>query len=158
LLLGLGGREQEAYAFLAGRGVNAPAGSFYALEASRRLGLGGMGVAHVPDLDDFVRGCAVLCDAETIISRMARSQALITLTGLRIHDPTSIQREASLAPVNRFASCKLKINICSKISGILEAGAERCQTLRANLLDASSPQKRRLGASRCWPFSISVFS
>jgi cysteine desulfurase family protein (TIGR01976 family) len=30
----------DAYAFLAVRGVNAPAGSFYALEASRRLGLG----------------------------------------------------------------------------------------------------------------------
>jgi cysteine desulfurase family protein (TIGR01976 family) len=30
----------DAYAFLAARGVNAPAGSFYALEASRRLGLG----------------------------------------------------------------------------------------------------------------------
>lgn len=33
----------DAYAFLAARGVNAPAGSFYALEASRRLGLGDEG-------------------------------------------------------------------------------------------------------------------
>lgn len=47
LLLGLGGREQEAYAFLAERGVNAPAGSFYALEASRRLGLGDTGALRV---------------------------------------------------------------------------------------------------------------
>jgi cysteine desulfurase family protein (TIGR01976 family) len=55
LLLGLGGREQDAYAFLAGRGVNAPAGSFYALEASRRLGLGDTGALRVglaPYVDD----------------------------------------------------------------------------------------------------------
>jgi cysteine desulfurase family protein (TIGR01976 family) len=55
LLLGLGGREQEAYAFLAERGVNAPAGSFYALEASRRLGLGDTGALRVglaPYVDD----------------------------------------------------------------------------------------------------------
>ncbi len=55
LLLGLGGREQEAYAFLAERGVNAPAGSFYALEASRRFGLGDTGALRVglaPYVDD----------------------------------------------------------------------------------------------------------
>ncbi len=55
LLLGLCGREQEAYAFLAERGVNAPAGSFYALEASRRLGLGDSGALRVglaPYVDD----------------------------------------------------------------------------------------------------------
>ena len=55
LLLGLGGREEEAYKFLAGRGVNAPAGSFYALEASRRLGLGDTGALRVglaPYVDD----------------------------------------------------------------------------------------------------------
>jgi len=55
LLLGLGGREQAAYAFLAERGVNAPAGSFYALEASRRLGLGDTGALRVglaPYVDD----------------------------------------------------------------------------------------------------------
>jgi cysteine desulfurase family protein (TIGR01976 family) len=55
LLLGLGGREQEAYAFLAERGVNAPAGSFYALEASRRLGLddtGALRVGLAPYVDD----------------------------------------------------------------------------------------------------------
>ncbi len=47
LLVGLGGREQEAYAFLAERGVNAPASSFYALEASRRLGLGDTGALRI---------------------------------------------------------------------------------------------------------------
>jgi cysteine desulfurase family protein (TIGR01976 family) len=55
LLVGLGGREQAAYAFLAERGVNAPAGSFYALEASRRLGLGDTGALRIglaPYVDD----------------------------------------------------------------------------------------------------------
>jgi cysteine desulfurase family protein (TIGR01976 family) len=55
LLVGLGGREQEAYAFLAERGVNAPASSFYALEASRRLGLGDGGALRIglaPYVDD----------------------------------------------------------------------------------------------------------
>jgi cysteine desulfurase family protein (TIGR01976 family) len=55
LLVGLGGREQAAYAFLAERGVNAPAGSFYALEASRRLGLGDAGALRIglaPYVDD----------------------------------------------------------------------------------------------------------
>jgi selenocysteine lyase/cysteine desulfurase len=33
----------DAYRYLAGEGINAPAGSFYALEASRRLGLGDAG-------------------------------------------------------------------------------------------------------------------
>ena len=33
----------DAYRFLAERGVNAPAGSFYAIEPSRRLGLGDAG-------------------------------------------------------------------------------------------------------------------
>jgi selenocysteine lyase/cysteine desulfurase len=37
----------EAYEFLAQRGVNAPAGSFYAIEASRRLGLGDEGGLRV---------------------------------------------------------------------------------------------------------------
>ncbi len=60
LLVGLGGREQEAYAFLAERGVNAPASSFYALEASRRLGLGDsgalrIGLAPYVDRDDVDR-------------------------------------------------------------------------------------------------------
>jgi selenocysteine lyase/cysteine desulfurase len=44
LLLTFEGRSGDAaYAFLAERGVNAPAGSFYAIEASRWLGLGDEG-------------------------------------------------------------------------------------------------------------------
>jgi len=44
LLVSFEGRDAaDAYRFLAGRGVNAPAGSFYALEASRHLGLGDAG-------------------------------------------------------------------------------------------------------------------
>jgi cysteine desulfurase family protein (TIGR01976 family) len=50
--------EQEpaaAYAFLAERGVHAPAGTFYALEPSRRLGLGDTGALRIglaPYVDD----------------------------------------------------------------------------------------------------------
>ncbi|MFI6274980.1 cysteine desulfurase-like protein [Streptomyces sp. NPDC050988] len=44
LLLTFDGRSSaEAYRFLAERGVHAPSGSFYAIEASRRLGLGDTG-------------------------------------------------------------------------------------------------------------------
>jgi selenocysteine lyase/cysteine desulfurase len=46
---------QDAYRFLADRGVNAPAGAFYALEASRRLGFGDAGALRVglaPYTDD----------------------------------------------------------------------------------------------------------
>lgn len=46
---------QAAYEFLAARGVNAPAGSFYAIEASRWLGLGdtgGLRVGLAPYSDD----------------------------------------------------------------------------------------------------------
>ena len=46
---------QDAYRFLAERGVNAPAGTFYALEASRRLGFGDRGSLRVglaPYTDD----------------------------------------------------------------------------------------------------------
>ena len=45
----------DAYRFLADRGVNAPAGSFYAIEASRWLGLGdtgGLRVGLAPYNDD----------------------------------------------------------------------------------------------------------
>ncbi len=45
----------EAYAFLSDHGVHAPAGSFYALEASRRLGLGDTGALRIgfaPYVDD----------------------------------------------------------------------------------------------------------
>jgi cysteine desulfurase family protein (TIGR01976 family) len=50
----------DAYRFLAGRGVNAPAGSFYAIEASRWLGLGDtgglrVGLAPYSDKDDVDR-------------------------------------------------------------------------------------------------------
>jgi cysteine desulfurase family protein (TIGR01976 family) len=50
----------DAYAFLAGRQINAPAGSFYALEASRGLGLGAdgglrIGLAPYTNTDDVER-------------------------------------------------------------------------------------------------------
>lgn len=72
LLLTFAGRDAgDAYRFLATRNVNAPAGSFYALEASRWLGLGddgGLRIGLAPynndddadrlldGLDQFVRG------------------------------------------------------------------------------------------------------
>jgi cysteine desulfurase family protein (TIGR01976 family) len=56
LLLSFPGRDpRAAYRFLAERGVNAPAGTFYALEASRRLGFGDVGSLRVgisPYTDD----------------------------------------------------------------------------------------------------------
>jgi len=56
LLLSFPGRDpHDAYRFLAERGVNAPAGAFYALEASRRLGFGDRGALRVglaPYVDD----------------------------------------------------------------------------------------------------------
>jgi cysteine desulfurase family protein (TIGR01976 family) len=56
LLLSFPGRDaRDAYRFLADRRVNAPAGTFYALEASRRLGLGDAGSLRVglaPYTDD----------------------------------------------------------------------------------------------------------
>jgi selenocysteine lyase/cysteine desulfurase len=56
LLLTFADRDAaDAYRFLAERGVNAPAGSFYAIEASRRLGLGdtgGLRVGLAPYNDD----------------------------------------------------------------------------------------------------------
>lgn len=72
LLLTIEGRSTvDAYRYLAARGVDAPSGSFYALEASRRLGLGdtgGLRVGLAPyndtrdadrlleGLSDFLRG------------------------------------------------------------------------------------------------------
>jgi selenocysteine lyase/cysteine desulfurase len=47
--------SSRAYAFLADRGVHAPAGAFYAVEASRRLGLGDAGALRIglaPYVDD----------------------------------------------------------------------------------------------------------
>ncbi|MPQ98906.1 cysteine desulfurase-like protein [Modestobacter sp. I12A-02628] len=61
LLLTFDGRDAaDAYRWLADRGVNAPAGSFYALEASRWLGLGDTGglragLAPYTDDDDVDR-------------------------------------------------------------------------------------------------------
>jgi cysteine desulfurase family protein (TIGR01976 family) len=61
LLITFAGRAAgDAYAFLAARHVNAPAGSFYALEASRRLGLGDdgglrIGLAPYTNADDVER-------------------------------------------------------------------------------------------------------
>ena len=61
VLLTFDGRDAgDAAAHLAGLGVNAPAGSFYALEASRRLGLGDtgglrIGVAPYTDTEDVRR-------------------------------------------------------------------------------------------------------
>lgn len=55
LLTFAGQAPPAAYRFLAERGINAPAGSFYALEASRFLGLGdggGLRVGLAPYIDD----------------------------------------------------------------------------------------------------------
>ena len=56
LLLTIAGRDTaEASAFLAERDIAAPAGSFYAIEPSRRLGLGevgGLRVGLAPYTDD----------------------------------------------------------------------------------------------------------
>ncbi len=68
LLLTFDGRDAaEAARFLAGLGVNAPAGSFYALEASRRLGLGdagGLRVGLAPYTDS--------ADAERLLAGLQR--------------------------------------------------------------------------------------
>ncbi|MFH8468488.1 cysteine desulfurase-like protein [Streptomyces sp. NPDC017991] len=67
VLLTFEGRSTaEAYSFLAERGVHAPAGSFYAIEASRRLGLGdtgGLRIGLAPyssaeDIERFLAGLA----------------------------------------------------------------------------------------------------
>jgi selenocysteine lyase/cysteine desulfurase len=56
LLVTFEGRDAaDAHRFLAERGINAPAGSFYALEASRHLGLGdtgGLRIGLAPYTDD----------------------------------------------------------------------------------------------------------
>ena len=65
ILFEIEGRDSaDAYRFLAARGVNAPAGSFYALEASRWLGLGDDGAVRAglapystaDDIDRLVEG------------------------------------------------------------------------------------------------------
>ena len=56
----------EAYRFLAERGINAPAGSFYALEAAQFLGLGAAGGLRIglapyssqSDVDRLLAGLA----------------------------------------------------------------------------------------------------
>ncbi|WP_432055935.1 cysteine desulfurase-like protein [Streptomyces sp. bgisy022] len=67
LLLTFDGRSApDAYRFLAERGVHAPAGSFYAVEASRRLGLGDAGglrvglapYNHADDVERLIDGLA----------------------------------------------------------------------------------------------------
>ena len=63
-----GHTPREVYVALAGRGVNAPAGSFYAIEASRWLGLGDAGAVRAglapytddTDVDRLVAGVAEL--------------------------------------------------------------------------------------------------
>ena len=68
LLMTFEGRDAaDAHRLLAERGVNAPAGSFYALEASRRLGLGDtgglrVGLAPYNDDDDVDRLLAGLTE------------------------------------------------------------------------------------------------
>jgi cysteine desulfurase family protein (TIGR01976 family) len=68
LLLTFAGRDAaDVHRFLAERGINAPAGSFYAVEASRHLGLGDagglrIGLAPYSDDDDVDRLLAALRD------------------------------------------------------------------------------------------------
>jgi cysteine desulfurase family protein (TIGR01976 family) len=74
LLLSFEGRDcQDAYRFLAGRAVNAPAGTFYALEASRRLGFGDAGALRVglapytddDDVDRLLSALAAFLEGES---------------------------------------------------------------------------------------------
>jgi selenocysteine lyase/cysteine desulfurase len=68
VLVTFDGRDAaDAYRFLAQRGVNAPAGNFYAIEASRWLGLGDAGglragLAPYTDADDVDRLVTGLAD------------------------------------------------------------------------------------------------
>ena len=65
----VGTSPRQVYEHLASRGVNAPAGSFYAIEASRWLGLGDAGAVraglapytNAEDVDRLVAGVAELC-------------------------------------------------------------------------------------------------
>lgn len=70
LLIGFENQEcSAAYVFLAERGINAPAGSFYALEAARWLGLGDAGALRIglapyvddEDVDRLLEGLADFC-------------------------------------------------------------------------------------------------
>ena len=73
LLLNFAGRDSaDAYRALAAVGVNAAAGSFYAVEASRHLGLGDAGGLRVglspytddEDVDRLLSGLAAFCGAD----------------------------------------------------------------------------------------------
>ena len=69
LLVRVPGGERRAYELLAERGVFAPAGSFYAIEASRRLGLGDTGALRIglapysddEDVDRLLEGLEHVC-------------------------------------------------------------------------------------------------
>ena len=68
MLLTIDGRSTvDAYEFLAARGVDAPSSNFYAIEASRRLGLGDagglrVGLAPYTNAEDVDRLLAGLAD------------------------------------------------------------------------------------------------
>ncbi|MFE1512622.1 cysteine desulfurase-like protein (plasmid) [Streptomyces sp. DSM 116494] len=64
-----GHRTEDAYRFLAERGVHAPSGSFYALEASRHLGLGDTGGLRI--------GLAPYTDAEDVDRLLAGLAAFL---------------------------------------------------------------------------------
>jgi selenocysteine lyase/cysteine desulfurase len=70
VLLTFPGRDAaDAYTFLAGLGVNAPAGNFYALEPSRHLGLG--------DAGGLRAGLAPYSDEEDVDRLVAGIQAFL---------------------------------------------------------------------------------
>jgi cysteine desulfurase family protein (TIGR01976 family) len=82
LLLSFPGRDcQDAYRFLADRGVNAPAGTFYAVEASRRFGFGDAGALRVGlapytddgDVDRLLAGLAAFVDVSSAAGRDRRA-------------------------------------------------------------------------------------
>lgn len=85
LLLEVAGiASAEVYALLAGRGVNAPAGSFYALEASRRLGLGDSGAVRVglaPYVDDS--------DVDRLLTALTELTAGTAAAGTAASAPTT---------------------------------------------------------------------
>ena len=83
LLLSFPGRDcQDAYRFLADRGVNAPASTFYALEASRRLGFGDAGALRVglapytddDDVDRLLAGLAEFLDLSAPPQRVSEGE------------------------------------------------------------------------------------
>ena len=105
---------QAAYEFLAERGVNAPASSFYALEASRRLGLGddgGLRVGLAPysndsDVDRLLAGSLHSCAADGKV-KAARSFFAARLTvrsaapDRSIRAPSDMSRRSAVAAPDR---------------------------------------------------------